>query len=337
MGYVLKGRDKNLDRICAIKLIKSKRLGDVKAMQRFEREVKGLARIEHPHIVRIYQYDDEDPQAPFFTMEYIDGISLREALKKGGLDVNVFCQQIIDVGEGIASMHAAGMLHRDIKPENIVIEQGGRAVLMDFGVVSAEDANNIRSLMTTRRSSKKAKHKKKPKVPGTLQYMAPELLRGFEASPRSDLYALGVIIYEAAAGRRPLSSEDIIASLEDPSRLESIPLSERNSRITAEFATLVEHALDPAPERRWPSVADFIERLEGLMDANLIVRAKGASDEAASRSSRPSKKKGKKKSRERPRRTKEAKRPQKPLDYLPIILGIVFLAAVALYALGFLP
>ena len=170
----------------------------------FDRDIKALARINHPNVVHIYDHGWTSEGDPFFVMQYVPGESLRKEVGGRGMELKRAARLISQLGSALSAVHRAGVVHRDIKPDNVMLQTAGDeefAIIIDFGIATIEESQAGRSERDT--------------WPGTTLYMAPEQLRG-RPIPASDVWALGVVAYEAVTGRRPYSPADIPLLINGP-------------------------------------------------------------------------------------------------------------------------
>ena len=212
MGVVWKARDTETSEVVALKLLHPHLARDPDYIARFEREVEVARRIDSPHVVKVLGYGVREG-VPYMTMEYVAGTSLRELLRtRGSMPWTEAKPLIRQVAQGLAAVHAAGVIHRDVKPSNILIEGGGTAKLADFGIARALELTRLTGSST---------------MLGTPHYMAPE----GTASPQSDLYALGCVLFEMLAGRPPFEGETqqavIAAHIRDLPQTEILPADAR--------------------------------------------------------------------------------------------------------------
>ena len=198
LGVVLKARDPALNRIVAIKVPASEYAANAFARQRFAREAQAAAAVAHDHVVTIHAVG-EDGSVPYLVMEFIDGISLQDRIDETGpLDVLRILRLGTQMAHGLAAAHAQGLVHRDIKPANILLEDGQRAKLTDFGLARAVD--DVRMTRTGM-------------VAGTPQYMSPEQAHGRPVDHRSDLFSLGSVLYAMCTGRAAFRANSAMAVL----------------------------------------------------------------------------------------------------------------------------
>jgi predicted Ser/Thr protein kinase len=207
MGRVYLAQDDALERQVAIKLIASARSSDADARHRFLQEARAMATVEHPHVVRVYAYGESEGQA-YFVMEYVEGETLgQRLLRKPRATVEASLALARQAGEGLAAAWKRGIVHRDVKPSNILVDGDDRAKVADFGLARAV---SVRDAAVTRAGA----------LVGTVHYMSPEQAQGGSVDFRSDIYSLGIVLYEMLAGRRPFEgrspSEVIAAHLRDP-------------------------------------------------------------------------------------------------------------------------
>jgi Tol biopolymer transport system component/tRNA A-37 threonylcarbamoyl transferase component Bud32 len=270
MGVVYKARDTRLGRHVAIKVLPPAFARDPDRLARFEREARSVAAINHPNIVSVHDIgsadvrDDEKgtTHAAFLVTELLDGETLRTRLDAGPLTARKSADVAMQVARGLAAAHDRGIVHRDLKPENIVLQRDGLVKILDFGLAKQSAA------------AAPAEHEQETiagtdagTVLGTVGYMAPEQVRGEPAGPRSDLFALGAVLYELASGRRPFAgptaAETMTAILrEDPPALSATP-----PELAPGLDRIVRHAIEKEPDDRFQSARDFAFALQTFNDA----------------------------------------------------------------------
>ena len=205
MGEVYKARDTRLDRTVAIKVLPSHVAGDPLLRQRFEREARAVAALNHPHICTLHDVGDEDGLV-YLVMEYLDGETLAQRLAHGALPLDHALQVAIQIADALDKAHRHSIVHRDLKPGNIMVTRsGGRSnppsgKLLDFGLarLTAPAALSSLSMATTQDSPMTAQNT----ILGTVQYMAPEQLEGKDVDARTDIFAFGALLYEMLTGKR---------------------------------------------------------------------------------------------------------------------------------------
>ena len=246
MGTVWRAHDQQLDRDVALKVLGPSLAGDPALAERFDREARALAAVASPHVVAIYDVVARPGADPFIVMELCPGGSLGDRLDRAGrLPVDDALPLLADAAEGLAALHARGILHRDVTPRNVLLA-GGRAKLGDLGVAheGAPGERRPRSDLTDPGTTV-----------GTLAYLAPELLEGVPASRASDVYGLGAVAYQTLAGALPHAAGSI-AELVLDGRRPVEPLASRAPGVGSALATLVARALDARPDAR-PSAAEL--------------------------------------------------------------------------------
>ena len=230
MGEVYRAYDERLHRTVAIKVLAMEVASHAERRARILAEARAAAALNHPGITTIYEVGEENEQV-FIVMELVSGETLRAMFSKRPSDPRILLGLGAQLAEALAAAHAHGVVHGDIKPENIVVQPDGRLKLLDFGIarhVAAETATLMRTATT-------ASWLPEPQIAGTLAYMAPEQFRG-ETDARTDLFSLGVVLYELAAGRRPfrvsLSAISAFWGKGKSSFLRSMNMQRPGSRIT---------------------------------------------------------------------------------------------------------
>jgi eukaryotic-like serine/threonine-protein kinase len=259
MGVVLQATDTFLERDVAVKVLDPELASDELARKRFCREARAAASISHENVVAVHQVEHEEGKdLPFLVMELISGESLENKLEREG---KLSLREIVSIGmqtaAGLAAAHEKGLIHRDIKPGNILLEKSGQRVkLTDFGLArAAEDVRLTRSGL----------------VAGTPLYMSPEQASGDELDARSDLFSLGVVLYELAAGEPPFTGKTPLAVLKRLTEEQPRPLRERNPELPEWFVHIVEKLLAKNPADRFQSarqVADVLEHFWALLKSS---------------------------------------------------------------------
>ena len=214
MGEVYKATDTRLDRTVAIKVLPEHVANDPDLKQRFEREARTVAALNHPHICTLYDIGKEG-EIDFLVMEYLDGQTLAQRLEKGALPLDQALTVAIEIADALDKAHRQGIVHRDLKPANIMLTKAG-AKLLDFGLAKLKPADQVGGLSAM--ATQSAGLTGEGKILGTLQYMAPEQLEGKEADHRTDIFAFGATVYEMVAGQKAFSGESqasLIAAILD--------------------------------------------------------------------------------------------------------------------------
>ena len=204
MARVYLAQDTKLHRKVALKLLPEDLLGNVEQIRRFERESRALAALNHPHIVTIYSVEEADGQ-PFLVMEWVQGSALYDLIPPDGLPLRELLALAVPLVDAIDAIHRAGIIHRDLKPANLMVREDGILKVVDFGISRIESETIIDGLPLTAPEPLTGEGR----VLGTVPYMAPEQLRGRTVDARSDLFSLGLILYEMATGRSPFAGESL--------------------------------------------------------------------------------------------------------------------------------
>ncbi len=246
MGEVRTAHDERLQREVAVKFLRPDLTVDPAARGRFEEEAHAAARISHPNAVTVFDTGEQDGAA-YIVMERLPGRTLADEIAAGALDPDRARQLVSDVLGALGVAHALGVLHRDIKPGNILLTVDGRAKLADFGIAKTAEGLN---------------HTVTGEVMGTPAYMAPERLEGSPATPQSDLYSIGVVLYEALTGQRPFAADTPLAVIHAVFHAQLPPLGETVPRVDPALARAVEQAMERDPARRFGSAAELQAAIE---------------------------------------------------------------------------
>ena len=219
MGEVYRARDTRLDRIVAIKTLPAHLSDNSEARQRFEREARTISSLNHPNICTLHDVGHQDG-TDYLVMEYLEGETLAERLRKGPLPVTQVLKYGMEICDGLEKAHRSGVVHRDLKPGNIMLTKTG-AKLMDFGlakafVVSAEATSGLTVTQTTPAGSHPLTAQGTGR--GTFQYMSPEQVEGTEADARSDIFALGAVLYEMATAKRAFEGKTAASAMRSEER-----------------------------------------------------------------------------------------------------------------------
>jgi len=265
MGEVWLARDTRLDREVAIKVLSPEVAADPERLERFRREAKAVAALNHPNIVTIHSVE-EDGDVPFFTMEYVEGETLSRIIPREGLDPGRFLDLAIPITDAVSAAHESGITHRDLKPGNIMVSGRGQLKVLDFGLakVSREESKKVHSeshLETEFLTSE-------GQVLGTTPFMSPEQLKGKPADQRSDIFSLGTILYAMATGKHPFladSSAEVISSILSHHPPE---VSDIKDGLPNYLSGVIRRCLEKDPEDRYQSARgledDLVKLREGI-------------------------------------------------------------------------
>ncbi len=249
MGEVYLAHDMTLGRDVALKLLRSQFAKDRESAERFKREATSAARLSHPNIVQVYDRGDAKDGTSYIAMEYVPGGTLKDRITQDGpLDSRVAASFGYQVAEALGAAHAKGVVHRDIKPQNVLITASGEAKVADFGIARALSAATDSQTKTGT-------------VMGTAGYMSPEQALGEPATPKSDLYSLGIVLYEAITGKLPFTAENPIAVSMKHVNERPRPPQQLNPDVPDGMNAIVLKLLAKDPEDRYANADELAEDL----------------------------------------------------------------------------
>jgi serine/threonine protein kinase len=258
MGEVYKARDTRLGRTVAVKVLPGSVATDPERRRRFEQEARAASALNHPHICVLYDIGS-DAGTDFLVMEYLEGQSLAERLVKGPLPL----EQVLQVGTQIAGAldraHRQGIIHRDLKPGNVMLTRSG-AKLLDFGLAKLTQPDS--PLDWSERST--VSEPVEGMVTGTLYYMSPEQVQGLPVDHRSDVFSMGVMLYEMATGRRPFDGANPAAVIASILRDSPVPPTRLIPELPLRLGRIIDRCLKKDPRHRWQSFSELLRRLEDL-------------------------------------------------------------------------
>jgi TolB-like protein/tetratricopeptide (TPR) repeat protein/tRNA A-37 threonylcarbamoyl transferase component Bud32 len=268
MGEVYKAEDKKLGRLVAIKVLPPGLVADPERLRRFSLEARAVSALNHPNILTVHDLGEVDG-SPFLVMELLEGKTLREKLDEGGLPTKMMLEIGIQIARGLAAAHEKGIIHRDLKPENLFITRDDRVKILDFGLAKLKYAQD-RSLVSgdgpTMALKSSDKQTEAGMVMGTVAYMSPEQAQGLPLDSRSDLFSLGVVLWEMVTGARPFQRESMVATMqaiihEEPPDLDSL------LRVSPVLERVLRSCLSKSPEGRFHSAHDLAFALQSALEA----------------------------------------------------------------------
>ncbi len=248
MGEVFKAHDRRLSRDVAIKFLRADLAAQPGVRERFEAEALNAARLTHPNVVLVLD-SGEYEGIPYLVMECLPGHSLHDEMHQSAISEARATEIARDVLAGLAAAHELGIVHRDITPANILLTDDGRAKIADFGIAKSTEGMSLTMV---------------GQVLGTPAYLPPERLQGEEATPSTDVYALGVVLYEALTGEKTFSGSTPVAVATQVMTTTPEPLSLRRPDIDPNFAAAIDQAMARDPAVRPPTAAAMLDRLNGV-------------------------------------------------------------------------
>ncbi len=262
MGAVFKAHDTEVDRIVALKVIRPELGSSTEVLQRFRQELVLARQITHRNVVRIYDLGVAD-RVRFISMEYIEGEELGQLLKKRGkLPPKEAAEIMLQVCYGLAAAHQAGVVHRDLKPQNIMIDHEGRAAVMDFGIASSTETVTLLTQVSPGDAEGPAGLTRIGSLLGTPRYMAPEQARAEKLGVRSDLFTVGLILYELTVGQLPPHAAGLKGLLTDRGTKQIPPPIEADPEIPRPLNKIITRCIQLDPEARYPTIETLIRDLE---------------------------------------------------------------------------
>ena len=270
MGEVYRARDTRLDRTVAIKVLASHLSSSPELKQRMEREARAISSLNHPNICHLYDIGSQDG-TDFLVMEFLEGETLADRLRKGAMPLNEILKIGIAVAEALAIAHRQGIVHRDLKPGNIMLTQGG-AKLMDFGLAkplglptaASGTVPAFTALPTLSGPSPMTPLTAAGSIVGTIQYMSPEQIEGKEADARSDIFAFGAVLYEMAVGKRPFEGKSQISLASSILEKDPEPISALKPQMPSGYERVVTTCLRKDPEERYQTAHDIKLELQWI-------------------------------------------------------------------------
>jgi Tol biopolymer transport system component len=267
MGEVYSARDTRLERTVAIKLLPPHLAGDEQLRARFEREAKTVSSLNHPHICTLHDVGHErigNDDLHYLVLEMIEGESLADRLAKGPLPLEEVLRYGIEISSALDAAHKQGIVHRDLKPGNVMITKSG-AKLLDFGLAGTGEAAAAGEVLSTLRTLDKplTEH---GTILGTFQYMAPEQLEGHPADARTDIFALGAVLYEMATGRRAFAGQSRTSLIAAIVSSQPPPVSSVQEMSPPALDHVIRKCLEKDPEDRWQSARDVMAELRWIAE-----------------------------------------------------------------------
>jgi serine/threonine-protein kinase len=250
MSSVYKAQDTLLERHVALKILHEQYSADDDFVERFKREARSVAQLQHPNIVTVIDRGEEDG-CQYIVFEYIDGESLKQLVDRTGpLPARRVVELGLQIAEALAFAHQHGLVHRDVKPQNVLIDPDGRAKVTDFGIARSLEAQGLTAT---------------GRVLGTTDYVSPEQALGHEVTGQSDIYSLGIVLYEMLTGEAPFRADTQVAVAMKHVREPLPDVQRRRPEISASLARVVEHATAKETQNRYQNVSEMVHDLEEVL------------------------------------------------------------------------
>jgi len=266
MSTVYLARDETLDRPVAVKVMHREMSEQADQLERFRQEARAVAKISHPNVVSVIDAG-EDGGHPYIVFEYVEGETLKQRISRiGALDVQESIAYAIEIARGLSIAHGRNLVHRDIKPQNVLIDDEGRAKLTDFGISRQLEQDGMTAT---------------GRVLGTTDYVAPEQAMGRAVDPRSDIYSLGVVLYEMLVGQVPFHADSQVGVAMKHVNEDLPDVQRRRPEVSAAVALVVERSTAKEPAERYQDVGEMIDDLETALEVE-AARAGTTSGEATS-------------------------------------------------------
>ena len=269
MGEVYRARDSALGREVAVKILQTGTLHDLDRLRRFRQEAQATASLNHPNILSIY-FVGEHEGTPFIVSELLKGESLRERMRREQLPVRKCLEIARQIIQGLAAAHEKGIVHRDLKPENIFLTEDGPAKILDFGLAKLVETDNRTADPNTATVTQGSAA---GVVLGTVGYMSPEQVRGGHVDSRSDIFAMGAILYEMLSGKRAFSKDSSAETMAAILKEEPAELSDTGRKIPPGVERIIFHCLEKNPVERFQSTRDLAFDLESLSGISAVPTA----------------------------------------------------------------
>ncbi|MGH2951110.1 MAG: protein kinase domain-containing protein [Solirubrobacterales bacterium] len=264
MSTVYLARDETLERWVAAKVLHREISDQPDQIERFRREARAVAQVSHPNVVAVIDAG-EDGGRPYIVFEYVEGETLKQRIDDAGrLPLDEAAAYAIEVGRGLAAAHARKLVHRDVKPQNVLIDPEGRAKVTEFGIARSLESDGLTAT---------------GRVLGTTDYVSPEQAMGREVDSRSDIYSLGVVVWEMLVGEPPFKAETLVGVAMKHVNDRMPDVQRRRREVSSALAAVVERATEKEPKKRYPEMGAMLTDLEGALEVE-VARAGTSHGEA---------------------------------------------------------
>jgi eukaryotic-like serine/threonine-protein kinase len=250
MSTVYRAYDTTLERWVAIKLMHRDTTEDPDQLERFRREARAVARLNHPHVVTVIDFGEDDGR-PYIVLEFVEGETLKQRIRRlGRLPIGEAVAYAIEIGRALSAAHAERLVHRDVKPQNVLIDQEGRAKVTDFGIARSLEAHGLTAT---------------GRVLGTTDYVSPEQALGHEVTEQSDVYSLGVVLYEMLIGAPPFKAESQVAVAMKHVQQPMPDVQRSRPDVSSALGAVVDRATAKELKNRYASAGDLVHDLEQVL------------------------------------------------------------------------
>jgi serine/threonine protein kinase len=310
MSNVFRAHDRLLERTVALKILHEQYTRDEDYVERFRREARAVAQLAHPNIVTVIDRGEQEGRQ-FIVFEYIDGENLKELSNRGPLEAREAIRLALQVARALSFAHERGLVHRDVKPQNVLLNEDGQAKVTDFGIARSLDVHGVTQTGT---------------VLGTSDYIAPEQARGQKVDPKTDIYSLGVVLYELLSGEVPFPGDNFVAVAMRHVNEPTPSVSDRRPDCPLRLDLAIQRAMSKDPEDRFESMGDFVIELEAC-----LAEIEGG-DEGATMIVPAARRPRRKRSRER--RSRELPAVVMPLALAALVVALLAAGAFLLFHTG---
>jgi TolB-like protein/serine/threonine protein kinase/cytochrome c-type biogenesis protein CcmH/NrfG len=266
MGQVYRATDTKLGRDIALKVLPPEMASSPERIERFRREARAVAALNHPHVVTIYSVEEAEG-IHFLTMELVEGEPLTQLIPVSGMEVSQLLHIAAGLADALAAAHDKGIVHRDLKPANAIVTSEGQVKVLDFGLAKMSAA--MESVPAVGEEQATEMRTQEGVVMGTMPYMSPEQLHGQPLDHRSDIFSLGVMLYEMASGERPFRGDSSVALASAILRDKPRPLAKRRKDLPDGLVRIITRCLEKNAAKRFPSVRDLRGALSGVTDTGI--------------------------------------------------------------------